>query len=117
LRPSGNWISATGARESPGTRMLTSTISCPVLLSTAVCSTAHSSGASRLGLPQRAIQPGGGGVFGCAASACGAARAGGDFCADCDFGVTGGVVALGCCAWAVPVAAAAIAIAARNFFN
>src|SRR5882724_3762800 len=37
--------------------MLTSTMSWPVLLRTAVCSIAHSSGASRLGLVQRAIQP------------------------------------------------------------
>jgi hypothetical protein len=46
--------------------MLTSTINCPVWLRTAVCSIAHSSGALRLALVQRAIQPG-----------CGAALAGG----------------------------------------
>src|SRR5579863_2314997 len=38
--------------------MLTSTTSCPVLVRTAFCSIAHSSGASRLGLLQRAAQPG-----------------------------------------------------------
>jgi hypothetical protein len=40
-----------------------STISCPVLLSTAVCSIAHSSGASRLALVHRAAQPGGAGAL------------------------------------------------------
>src|ERR1700692_3385003 len=58
LSPSGNCTSRIGAWVSRGTRMLTSTISCPVLVRTAVCSIAHSSGASRLALVQRAIQPG-----------------------------------------------------------
>jgi hypothetical protein len=44
-------------------------INCPVLVSTAVCSIAHSKGASRLGLLHRAAQPGGGGAFVGAASA------------------------------------------------
>src|SRR4029077_9981448 len=73
--PSGSWTSATGARGSLGTRVLTSTISCPVLVSTACCSIAHSSGASRLALEQRAIQPGGGALAGVADSTGGAAGA------------------------------------------
>ena len=62
-------------RSSLVTRMLTSTISCPVLVSTACCSIAHSSGASRLPLEQRAIQPGGGALAGVADSTGGAAGA------------------------------------------
>src|SRR6266581_9685355 len=62
LSPSGNCTSATGACVSLGTRILTKTINCPVLVRTAVSSTAHSSGAARLGLEQRATQPGGGGA-------------------------------------------------------
>jgi hypothetical protein len=53
--------------------MLTSTISCPVLVRTAVCSIAHSSGASRLALVQRAIQPGCGAAPAAGVSAGGAA--------------------------------------------
>jgi hypothetical protein len=49
---------------------LTRTINCPVLLRTAVCSIAHSSGPARLALVHRAFQPG---CAGGAASACGAA--------------------------------------------
>src|SRR5260370_5431542 len=69
LSPSGNCTSRTGAWVSLGTRMLTSTISCPVLVRTAVCSIAHSGGALRLALVHRAAQPGGGGALaggGCA---------------------------------------------------
>src|SRR5665213_3844249 len=51
---------ATGAWVSLDTRMLTRTINCPVLLRTAVCSIAHSSGASRLALVHRTSQPDGG---------------------------------------------------------
>src|SRR5262249_11092744 len=46
-------------------RILTSTISCPVLVSTAVSSTAHSSAPSRVRLVQRETQPGAGGCAGC----------------------------------------------------
>src|SRR5688500_6063679 len=63
--------------------MLTRTINCPVLLRTAVCSIAHSSGAVRLALVHRAFQPGcaagagsawgAAGVAGVAAAAVGAA--------------------------------------------
>ena len=59
LSPSGNWTRATGCAGVAGTRMLSSTITCPVLVRTAVCSIAHSSGASRLALVHRATQPGG----------------------------------------------------------
>src|SRR5438874_9684236 len=58
LRPSGNWSSATGVRVSVGMRILIRTMVWPVLVRTAFCSIAHSSGASRLGLVQRAIHPG-----------------------------------------------------------
>src|SRR5262249_57235592 len=73
--PSGSCTSATGAWVSLGTRILTSTTSCPVLVSTACCSIAHSSGASRLALLQRASQPGGGALAGAADSTGGAAGA------------------------------------------
>ena len=63
LSPSGNCTSATGARVSAGTRTLTSTINWPVLVRTALCSIAHSSGAPRLALLHRATQPGGAGAF------------------------------------------------------
>src|SRR5215468_4411840 len=53
--------------------MLTSTTSCPVLVSTACCSIAHSSGASRLELLKRASQPGDGAFAGAADSTGGAA--------------------------------------------
>src|ERR1700736_1413258 len=56
--------------------MLTSTISCPVLVSTAVSSMAHSSGASRLAELQREIQPGAGGCAACSAGEGEAAGAG-----------------------------------------
>ena len=54
---------AIGWWVSPGTRTLIKTINWPVLVSTAVCSATHSSGASRLTLAHRATQPGAGGVF------------------------------------------------------
>src|ERR1700754_4181754 len=76
--------------------MLTRITSWPVRGSTALCSMAHSSGASRLALPQRAAQPGGCGVLAGVALSAGAAAGGaGAVCADLggalDFG--------GCCAW------------------
>jgi hypothetical protein len=62
---------------------------------------AHSSGASRLALPQRAVQPGGGGVLAGAAPLSAGVAAGGAglfgvVCAD-----LGGALDLGggCCAW------------------
>src|SRR5882724_11198377 len=70
LSPSGNCTRATGVWVSLGTRMLTRTINCPVLLSTAVCSMAHSSAASRLALLHRAAQPDEAGALADAASAC-----------------------------------------------
>src|SRR3954454_3398886 len=91
LRASGNCTSATGAWVSLGTRMLTSTMSCPVLLSTAVCSIAHSSGPLRATLLQRADQPGCGAADG---SGCGAGAAG-VACA-----AARGVLAFGAWAWA-----------------
>src|SRR5277367_2447624 len=63
---------ATGTRVSLGTRMLTRTINCPVLLRTAVCSIAHSRGASRLALEHRTAQP----DWVAAAAAAGVASAG-----------------------------------------
>jgi hypothetical protein len=48
---------------------LTSTISWPVLVRTALCSIAHSSGAPRLALLHRATQPGGADVFAPSAAA------------------------------------------------
>src|SRR6202000_641133 len=75
LSPSGNCTMARGGWVSPGTRMLTRTLTCPVLVSTAVCSIAHSSGASRLTLEQRTAQPGGG-AAGAEPAAGGAACAG-----------------------------------------
>jgi hypothetical protein len=51
--------------------MLASTSNWPVFVSTALCSTAHSSGVSRPVLLQRAIQPGAG-AFADGLSACGA---------------------------------------------
>src|SRR5258707_13622690 len=56
--------------------MLISTINCPVLVSTAVCSIRHSSGAPRLALLHRALQPGGAGGVAASASACAGAGAG-----------------------------------------
>src|SRR4051794_24811685 len=84
-------MTATGARVSPGTRMLISTINCPVLVNTAVCSTAHSSGAPRLALAHRATHPAGAG----AASAAGAGVA-------CATGAAGAPLALGVWAWPRP---------------
>ena len=64
LSPSGNWISAEGVRVSAGDADVDQrSTSWPVRGRTAFCSMAHSSGASRLALPQRATQPGGGGVL------------------------------------------------------
>src|SRR5436309_14294797 len=99
--PSGNCTSADGAWVSAGTRMLTAITTWPVRGSTALCSTAHSSGASRLMLAQRAVQPGAGGLF-CAApfaasvGAAAGAGAGGAVCAD--FGAA--LDFAGC--WALP---------------
>src|SRR5260221_2428534 len=74
LSPSGNCISATGVWVSLGTRMLTSATNCPVLLNTAFCSIAHSSGASRLALLQPTAPPGGtAGGWGALSGALGAA--------------------------------------------
>ena len=89
---------AIGWRVSLATRMLSSTITCPVLVRTAVCSTAHSSGASRLALEQRATQPGGAGALAGAASACGAGV--GDGVA---WAARGAALALGACGvWPKP---------------
>jgi hypothetical protein len=71
---------------------LISTINWPVLVRTAVCSIAHSSGAPRLALLHRAIQPGGVGVFAGTASVA-VAPAAGVACA-----TGGGFLALGACA-------------------
>src|SRR3984893_18540953 len=91
-------MTATGVWVSLGTRMLISTINCPVLVRTALCSMAHSSAASRLALVHRATQPGAAGAFAGAASANGAAGAGCVACA-----ARGGVLALGVCwAWLGP---------------
>src|SRR3954469_11723043 len=84
-------MTATGARVSPGTRMLISTINCPVLVNTAVCSTAHSSGAPRLALAHHATHPAGAG----AVSAAGAGVA-------CVTGAGGAPLALGAWAWPRP---------------
>src|SRR5579863_4240597 len=91
FNPSGSCTATTGVWVSLGTRTLTSTSNCPVLVNTALCSIAHSSGASRLALLQRAAQPGGGGVFAGADSACGAAVGAG----------CGAALDLGAC-WAWP---------------
>src|SRR5712691_9996996 len=91
-------MTATGVWVSLGTRILISTINCPVLVRTALCSIAHSSGASRLALVHRATQPGAAGPFAGAASAEGAGEAGCAVCAAC-----GGLLALGACwAWLRP---------------
>jgi hypothetical protein len=112
LSPSGNCTSATGARVSAGTRTLTRTINWPVLVRTALCSIAHSSGAPRLALLHRATQPGGAGVF--APSAAAAAGAG----VACAPGAAL-LLALGAWAWLWPhkpdIAAAAIANLTRIF--
>src|SRR4029077_7572488 len=94
--PSGNWTKATGARVSPGTRILTTTNNCPVLVRMAFCSIAHSSGASRLALLQGAAQ-------------LGVAEAGGEALGEGDgAGVAwaAGVLDLGAC-WASPSPAVA----------
>src|SRR5207248_4904292 len=75
----------------------------PVLVSTAFCSIAHSSGASRLALAHRAIQPGWAGAPG-AASACGEGEGAGVACAAFGAGVFA-LIAGGCCASAAPVIA------------
>src|SRR3981189_1428679 len=85
-------MTATRVSVSLGTRMLISTINCPVLVRTALCSMAHSSGASRLALVHRATQPGAAGAFAGAASASGAAGAGCVACA-----ARGGGFGLGVC--------------------
>src|SRR6266436_9372892 len=92
-------MTAIGVWVSLGTRMLISTINCPVLLRTALCSIAHSSGASRLALVHRATQPGAAGAFAGAASAWGVG------CAAC--AARGGDLALAvslgpCWAWLRP---------------
>src|SRR5882724_12043961 len=89
-------MAAIGAWVSAGTRMLIRTISCPVLDSTAVCSIAHSSGALRLALVQRASQPAWG-AFAGAASAWAVWLCAGWAGADCPAG--GGLLPFGCWAW------------------
>src|SRR5665213_365676 len=97
----------TGVWVSLGTRMLTSVTVCPVLLSTALCSIAHSSGASRLALEQRAAQPG------CAAAFAGGVSDGDGAGVGAVCAARGAALDLGAC-WASlgdPVAARAARIA------
>src|SRR5580765_9049313 len=90
--------------------MLINTISWPVFVSTAVCSSAQSSDVVRLALVHRATQPGGGDAFAAAASA-GEADGAGVACA-------GGaaLLALGACwAWIGPESPNINATAIANF--
>jgi hypothetical protein len=85
------------------------TINWPVLVRTALCSIAHSSGAPRLALLHRATQPGGAAVFALSAAGAGVA---------CATGVAL-FLALGAWAWLWPhkpdIAAAAIANFTKTF--
>src|SRR3954453_7387766 len=111
FKPSGNWINAEGVWVSAGTRIWTAITSWPVRGSTALCSMAHSSGASRLALPQRAVQPGGGGGFAVGAPLSVGADAGGLLAGVCaDF--AGALDLAGCWEWATPITPEATIIAA-----